>query len=53
MAQIVAKSSNIKSIYDPTVGSGSLLLTVKSILIRTARQISATTGRKRILQHTI
>lgn len=32
MAQIVAKSSNIKSIYDPTVGSGSLLLTVKKHL---------------------
>ena len=29
MAQIVAKSNNIGSIYDPTVGSGSLLLTVK------------------------
>ena len=28
IAQIVSKSSNIKSIYDPTVGSGSLLLTV-------------------------
>lgn len=28
MAQIVAKSSNIESIYDPTVGSGSLLLNV-------------------------
>ncbi|MFD1363282.1 type I restriction-modification system subunit M [Lentibacillus salinarum] len=28
MAQIVAKTSSIKSIYDPTVGSGSLLLTV-------------------------
>lgn len=28
MAQIVAKSSKIGSIYDPTVGSGSLLLTV-------------------------
>ena len=28
MAQIVAKSSNIESIYNPTVGSGSLLLTV-------------------------
>lgn len=28
MAQIVAKNSNIQSIYDPTVGSGSLLLTV-------------------------
>lgn len=32
MAQIVAKSSKIKSIYDPTVGSGSLLLTVKKYL---------------------
>jgi len=28
MAQIVAKSSKIESIYDPTVGSASLLLTV-------------------------
>ena len=28
MAQIVAKSSEIESIYDPTIGSGSLLLTV-------------------------
>ena len=28
MAQIAAKDKNIKSIYDPTVGSGSLLLTV-------------------------
>lgn len=28
MAQIVAKSTKIESIYDPTVGSGSLLLTV-------------------------
>jgi len=32
MAQIVAKSSNINSIYDPTVGSGSLLLTVRNHL---------------------
>ncbi len=32
MAQIVAKKSDIKSIYDPTVGSGSLLLTVKKHL---------------------
>lgn len=32
MAQIVAKSSEIKSIYDPTVGSGSLLLTVNKHL---------------------
>lgn len=32
MAQIVAKMSNVKTIYDPTVGSGSLLLTVKKHL---------------------
>lgn len=32
MAQIAAKTSSIKSIYDPTVGSGSLLLTVKKHL---------------------
>ncbi|CAK7013139.1 MAG: hypothetical protein PHAS_01752 [Phascolarctobacterium sp.] len=32
MAQIVAKSATINSIYDPTVGSGSLLLTVKKHL---------------------
>ncbi len=33
MAQIVAKTSKIASIYDPTVGSGSLLLTVKKHLV--------------------
>ncbi|HEM3725347.1 TPA: type I restriction-modification system subunit M [Streptococcus suis] len=32
MAQIVATNSSISSIYDPTVGSGSLLLTVKKHL---------------------
>jgi len=32
MAQIVAKAADIKAIYDPTVGSGSLLLTVKKHL---------------------
>lgn len=32
MAQIIAKKTDIKSIYDPTVGSGSLLLTVKKHL---------------------
>jgi type I restriction enzyme M protein len=32
MAQIVAKMSDVKTIYDPTVGSGSLLLTVKKHL---------------------
>lgn len=38
MAQIVAKSSDIKSIYDPTVGSGSLLLTVKKHLDKNAQK---------------
>lgn len=32
MAQIVSKNKVIKTIYDPTVGSGSLLLTVKKHL---------------------
>lgn len=32
MAQIVAKTPDIKTIYDPTVGSGSLLLTVNKHL---------------------
>lgn len=32
MAQIVAKTSKIRAIYDPAVGSGSLLLTVKKHL---------------------
>lgn len=32
MAQIVAKTTAIQSIYDPTVGSGSLLLTVSKHL---------------------
>lgn len=32
IAQIVAKTKNIKSVYDPTVGSGSLLLTLKKHL---------------------
>ena len=38
MAQIVAKTANIKSIYDPTVGSGSLLLTVKKHLDKDAQK---------------
>lgn len=32
MAQIVSKSNPISTVYDPTVGSGSLLLTVKKHL---------------------
>lgn len=38
MAQIVAKSTNIQSIYDPTVGSGSLLLTVSKHLTEDERK---------------
>ncbi|MBS4750635.1 type I restriction-modification system subunit M [Carnobacteriaceae bacterium zg-ZUI78] len=34
MAQIVTTNDTIKSIYDPTVGSGSLLLTVKQHLTK-------------------
>ncbi len=34
MAQIVAQTSNINSIYDPTVGSGSLLLTARNHLLK-------------------
>ncbi len=38
MAQIVGKNPNIKSIYDPTVGSGSLLLTVNKHLNKDAQK---------------
>ena len=38
MAQIVAKTSSIESIYDPTVGSGSLLLTVRKHLTEEAQK---------------
>ncbi|MGG1615622.1 type I restriction-modification system subunit M [Paenibacillus sp. NRS-1781] len=38
MAQIAAKTPSIKSIYDPTVGSGSLLLTVKNHLYEDAQK---------------
>lgn len=38
MAQIAAKTSNIQSIYDPTVGSGSLLLTVGKHLSKEAQK---------------
>src|SRR5699024_4805683 len=38
MAQIVAKSSKLESIYDPTVGSGSLLLTVGRHLDKDAQE---------------
>ncbi|UOB20215.1 type I restriction-modification system subunit M [Macrococcus armenti] len=39
MAQIIAKTTDVKSIYDPTVGSGSLLLTVKKHLSKDAQRI--------------
>lgn len=38
MARIVSKSSDIESIYDPTVGSGSLLLTVAKHLDERAQR---------------
>lgn len=47
MAQIVAKSSDIKSIYDPTVGSGSLLLTVKKHLDKDVQKDLAYYGQEK------
>lgn len=38
MAQIIARTTNVKSIYDPTVGSGSLLLTVGKHLSKKAQR---------------
>lgn len=38
LAQTVTKSSEIKSVYDPTVGSGSLLLTVGRHLSKKAQK---------------
>ncbi|HLQ74776.1 MAG TPA: type I restriction-modification system subunit M [Alloiococcus sp.] len=38
MAQIVAKTTKVDSIYDPTVGSGSLLLTVGKYLNEEGRK---------------
>ena len=38
IAQIIARTTEIKSIYDPTVGSGSLLLTVGKHLSKDARK---------------
>ncbi len=38
MAQIVAKTTEVNSIYDPTVGSGSLLLTVSKHLTEANRK---------------
>ncbi len=50
MAQIVAKTSNIESIYDPTVGSGSLLLTVRNHLNKDAQKRLNYYGEKKIQQ---
>lgn len=47
MARIVSKSSNIKSIYDPTVGSGSLLLTVAKHLDEQAQRDLTYYGQER------
>lgn len=38
IAQIIARTNEIKSIYDPTVGSGSLLLTVGKHLSKDAQK---------------
>lgn len=47
IAQIVAKTSDIKSIYDPTVGSGSLLLTVKKHLDKNKQRDLAYYGQEK------
>src|SRR5690625_3686946 len=47
MAQIVAKSSNLESIYDPTVGSGSLLLTVRNHLKKDTQKLLNYYGQER------
>src|SRR5699024_4271396 len=47
MAQIVAKLSEIESIYDPTVGSGSLLLTVRKHLNEDTQRILTYYGQER------
>ena len=47
MAQIVAKSGKIRSIYDPTVGSGSLLLTVGKHMSENDRKMLHYYGQER------
>lgn len=51
MAQIAAKTSNITSIYDPTVGSGSLLLTVKKHLKEDVQRDLNYYGQEKTLLH--
>lgn len=47
MAQIVAKTKSIRSIYDPTVGSGSLLLTVSKYLSEDEKKSLAYYGQEK------
>ncbi len=47
MAQIVTTNKNITSIYDPTVGSGSLLLTVKKHLSEENQKILSYYGQEK------
>ena len=47
MAQIVAKTKLIRSIYDPTVGSGSLLLTVSKYLLEDEKKSLAYYGQEK------
>lgn len=49
MAQIVAKTTDIKSIYDPTVGSVSLLLTVKKHLSKDQQKDLSYYTKERVL----
>jgi len=47
MAQIVAKTKSIETIYDPTVGSGSLLLTVSKYLSEDEKKSLAYYGQEK------
>ncbi|MDN7247104.1 type I restriction-modification system subunit M [Planococcus shenhongbingii] len=47
MAQIVAKTKSIETIYDPTVGSGSLLLTVSKHLSEDEKKSLAYYGQEK------
>ena len=47
MAQIVATNKSLSSIYDPTVGSGSLLLTVKKHLSEEQQKVLSYYGQEK------
>ena len=47
MAQIVATNKSLASIYDPTVGSGSLLLTVKKHLSEEQQKVLSYYGQEK------